>query len=121
MTFASDGSWLAVAWSDARVRLWDLPSGQRGVVFDRSGDPTALARSRDDTMLASASTDGTVRVFWLTQERPPITLAGHTGAVGAIAFDSTGRRLFTSGQDGTVRVYAIDVDDLISLAEERLG
>ena len=121
MTFASDGSWLAVAWSDARVRLWDLPSGQRGVVFDRSGDPTALARSRDDTMLASASTDGTVSVFWLKEERPPITLTGHTGGVTGVAFDSTGRRLFTSGQDGTVRVYALDVDDLISLAEERLG
>ncbi|MFB3049573.1 MAG: WD40 repeat domain-containing protein, partial [Acidimicrobiia bacterium] len=121
MTFASDGSWLAVAWSDAQVRLWDLPSGQRGVVLDRSGDPTELARSRDDTMLASASTDGTVRVFWLKEERPPITLTGHTGGVTGVAFDSTGRRLFTSGQDGTVRVYAIDVDDLISLAEERLG
>ena len=59
---------------------------------------------------------------WFVRQRGKALAMATMGlGVGGIAFDSTGRRLFTSGQDGTIRVYAIDVDDLIGLAEERLG
>jgi WD40 repeat protein len=51
----------------------------------------------------------------------PLTLTGHTKGVSGLAFGPSGDRLFTSGLDGTVRIYALNIDDLISLAELRLA
>jgi hypothetical protein len=50
--------------------------------------------------------------------RPILTLA--TGAEGKIAFSPHGRRLAFTAVDGTVRVLALDVGDLIRLARARL-
>jgi hypothetical protein len=45
--------------------------------------------------------------------------------VTAATFDSSGKRIVTGGVDGTVRVYECvicgELDDLITLAEERLA
>jgi len=94
LVFASDDSWLAVAAIDASIRRWDL---------------------------ASASTDGTVRVWQLSEEAAPLTLTGHARGVSDLAFDPSGDRLFTAGLDGTVRIYAMNIEVLISLAEQRLA
>jgi hypothetical protein len=37
-----------------------------------------------------------------------------------VVFHPSGDRLYTAGRDGTVRVHALEVDDLIALAESRL-
>jgi WD40 repeat protein len=50
----------------------------------------------------------------------PLTLLGHTGSVYRAEFSPDGRRLATASRDGTSRVYAIPIADLVALARQRL-
>jgi WD40 repeat protein len=40
--------------------------------------------------------------------------------VTALAFDAEGRRLASVSTDGTVRVWALDLDDLLAIAASKL-
>jgi WD40 repeat protein len=118
---SSDGSFLVVASSDALVRVYEVSSGELRHELVHSGDLFGVALSEDDRLLASGSSDGTIRVWSLQDPSQPLTLTGHSGAVNLVTFDPAGTRLFSAGSDGTVRVFAIDDEDLVTLAAARLG
>ena len=65
----------------------------------------AVAFSPDGRRLASASDDGTVRLWDPATGAELAALTGHTGQVTAVAFSPDGRRLASAGWDGTVRLW----------------
>jgi WD40 repeat protein len=48
-------------------------------------------------------------------------LIGHEGPVTAAAFSPDGRRVITAGYDGTVRIWLIEIGDLIRLVGQTVG
>jgi WD40 repeat protein len=64
-----------------------------------------VAFSPDATRAATASADGTVRLWDPDTGREVRTLTGHAGAVLAVAFAPNSQSLITAGQDGTARAW----------------
>jgi WD40 repeat protein len=49
-----------------------------------------------------------------------LTLRAHTDAVWGVAFSPDGKRLASASWDGTVRVFLLDLDEVMELAYSRL-
>lgn len=90
---------------DYTVRLWDPEQGQSRILGTHQAKVIQLAVSQDNTRVASASWDRTVRIWDLVGGNPPVTLQGHANTVSDVAFSPTGARIYTVSTDGTVRIW----------------
>ena len=64
-----------------------------------------VAFSPDGRLLATASTDGTARLWDPATGEHRRTLTGHTSYVSGVAFSPDGRLLATASSDGTARLW----------------
>ncbi len=102
--------WTVSGGEDGKIALWSPTAPQPMRVLDgHQGPVAALAVAEQIGGIASASWDGTVRVWIGTGvlENKPFVIEGHQGNVNGVAF---GRRLNTivsAGYDGSIRVTSL--------------
>jgi WD40 repeat protein len=120
LAFDPSGTRLATSNIEAGVaEIWDVASGKKlvtlaghsGQVNDVAWDPDP-----DRDRIATASSDTTVRLWNATTGVPELVLHGHTNPVWHVRFSADGSRLASASLDGSVRVWALDLDDLIEIA-----
>jgi len=103
--FSPDGKRLATDLNG--ITLWDSVSGQALVTLPIHQDPfiANAAYSPDGTRLATASWDGTAKVWDTSSGQELFTLTGHTNRVWEVNFSPDGTRLVTASEDGTAKVW----------------
>jgi len=89
------------------IRLLSFSDGKEvSTLKGHSGGVSGLDFLPDGRHLASASADGTARIWNLQGEAAdPILLNGHAGPVLSVAVSPDGRTIATGGEDKTVRLW----------------
>ena len=120
VAFSPDGSRLVTGDFNGSVRLWDPRTGRElGSISGNLGDVIDFAVVLDGTRIATSSSDGTVRLWDSGNLEPLVTFASDAER-GKLGLNQDGTRLVYPADDGTIRVLALDIDDLLALARSRL-
>ena len=127
LTFAPDGSRIAVAGSRGGAAIYDISTGRR--VADLRGHTSGVIDvefSPDGAQVATAGFSDAVRLFDADDGSPLLVLHSPEAAVSEIGFSADGRKLAAFSPDvggdavGTVRVWALDVADLVRIARSKV-
>ena len=134
IAFNPDGSRLAIAgWTEGLAKVWeisqaldtDLEASAAAItgqelfsLTGHSGQMYGITFSPDGTSLATASQDGTTRIWDAMTGQELLTLAGPW--FFDVAFSPDGRYLATANWDGTVCFYVLPIDDLVVLGRSRV-
>ncbi len=116
VAFSADGSRLVISGDPGMLDVLDSRSGQRlSRTLAHAANVQSVQFSPDGAHLASASNDGTVKVWTLDEDALSLkfTLAGHQDTTYSVAFSPDGERLISGSNDGTVRVWDISPDGSI--------
>jgi WD40 repeat protein len=117
VAFDPTGVRIATASNSGRVEVWDVNSGRRLVrLAGHSGRVNKVGFSPDGSRIATAGEDGTVRLFEADTGNEMLILRGHGYLVSGLSFSPDGTRLASASPDGIVRIWALDLDDLIEIA-----
>jgi WD40 repeat protein/uncharacterized caspase-like protein len=89
-----------------QVQMWDVASGREiGNLKGHGRAVDKLALSRDGKLLATGSTDNTIKIWDLGAKRELVTLAGHAANVESLDFSPDGRLLASAGEDGSTFLW----------------
>jgi WD40 repeat protein len=120
VAFSPDGSKLVVPVNSDFFKVYDAASGEESLsLTGHPGRLLVVAFSPDGALLAAGGFE-LPRLWDLDTGQERATLVGHTAMVNGLAFSPDGKRLASSSLDGTTRVYAVHVDELVTLARSRL-
>ncbi len=100
----ADGQRFASTSRDTHVRTWTA-AGEPLDSFNALLQPQETRWTRDGQRLVTLGVAHYLQVWW--GESPPdvYSLVGTRGAVRSVAFDSTGRRALSCGDDGVARLW----------------
>jgi WD40 repeat protein/uncharacterized caspase-like protein len=84
-----------------QVTLWDVETGsQTGVLSGHGKGVTQVAFSRDGRLLASSSSDNSIKIWDVASRRELRTFVGHTANVESLDFSPDARLLASASDDG---------------------
>jgi WD40 repeat protein len=111
VAWAPAGDQVAIGTAGGQVWLWEpAANGLQGanggrLLTEHEGPVWAIAFSPDGRLLASASTDETVRIAEIATGDILASLGNHGGAVYGVAFAPDGLQLASGARDGGVRLW----------------
>ncbi len=120
--FSDDGSRLLTSGEDATARVWVISEeGASGSAVELLGHRAGLTDAKfspDGSRIATSSLDGTVRLWDSTDGSELLRLA--TGPANSVEFSLDGSHLLVATGSGAALILALDVEELVELAYDRL-
>jgi WD40 repeat protein len=104
---SSDGRLVALPSDGHRAAILDADGRTLAVLYGHHGDVFSVAFSPDDHTLATASDDGTLRLWDVRSSSPRDVLMRHSGRIWSVIFSPDGRTLATASRDGTVKLWDV--------------
>ncbi|MBI4214437.1 WD40 repeat domain-containing protein [archaeon] len=134
VTWSPDGYLFAAASSDGVIRIWttrSIPYNASNLILNSSFSSLtghtpgllikAVSWSKDGTRIASASADGTVRIWDVTLSRTYVPrsvllkiISGHRGGIRAVDWSPDGYFVVSGGDDGLIKIWRASRGTLLS-------
>jgi WD40 repeat protein/energy-coupling factor transporter ATP-binding protein EcfA2 len=111
--WSPDGDRLLVMGSEIN-QIWDL-SAQPPLLIGHLEGLQAAAWSPDGGMIATASLDGTARI-WDAARGELLATLSHSGGVEDLVWSPDGEQLTTADQAGSVRIWEVDAESYTELS-----
>lgn len=122
VAFRGDGQTVAVGQRDGAVQLWNLMTGEAGLLLpDPTGSTGAVAISADGQWLATGGRKGHLWLWSLPSGQRQQLIETTTGAIDALAFSPDGALLASTHGDRAVRVWTVDAQHGLHLRHTLLG
>lgn len=134
VSFSPDGKFIASASADKKVkfRKWDGKKTQPVINSDgqqlssleeHSESVNSVSFSSDSQFIASASGDGTVKLWRVGDQSAMMTLNGHRESVNSVSFSSDSQSQFiaSASDDGTVKLWKLEGRKFTELTENSAG
>ncbi|RLV91412.1 Ribosome assembly protein 4 [Spathaspora sp. JA1] len=115
VTYSPCGSMIATGSMDNTVRLWDAKTGKpigkpllghTKWVSSLTWEPLHLVKPEDSPRLASASKDGTIKIWNTSTRICEFTMSGHTNAVSCIKWSGS-NIIYSGSHDKTIKAWDI--------------
>ncbi len=121
MTFSKQGTYWAGGDRQGQVQLW-LYTERRLQLTWRAHHSVvaAVALSSDEQYLATASWDGTIKI-WTVANGTLLWTSPGLDAIMGLAFSPDGRALASGGTDGQVRIWDVTCGALLQTLNEHRG
>src|SRR5262249_9029483 len=102
-----DGSTLVTASDDMTIGFWNLADVDRPPYRGNGAVVRRIGFSPDGGLIASAHSDGLVRIRDAATGRVARTITDQDGNVSGVCFDPVRNRLATVGSDCSLRTYDV--------------
>jgi WD40 repeat protein/serine/threonine protein kinase len=99
------GRRLASVSGDGDARIWDDDGHELHTISAHGNFIRGVAIGRDGTRMATASVDGTLKLWDVGTGQEVLTLKGHGGGVSCVAFSIDGNLLISGDMYGKVRIW----------------
>jgi WD40 repeat protein/DNA-binding XRE family transcriptional regulator len=123
IAYSPDGTKLATGSGDGMTIIWDAVTGSPLFTLrEHSSGIQSVSFNSNGTWLATGSEDNTAKVWDVATGKELLTLPGSGGGVKGVAFSPAddGAHLAVSSADGVVRVFLLQTDELLALAQSRV-
>ena len=123
IAYSPDGKKIATASSDTTAKIWDASTGKELLTLTgHVAELRPVAFSPEGKFLATGSGDNTAKIWDVETGKELLTLPGSEGGVYGVAFSPSdgGHQLLVASNDGIIREFLLNIDELLALAQTRV-